>query len=60
MEGLILAWTGLLGACFGSFTNVVAWRLPASNRWSSPADTALNAVMPSTGMSISRFWVGCC
>jgi len=24
MEGLILAWTGLLGACVGSFTNVVA------------------------------------
>ncbi|AHF63198.1 putative type 4 prepilin peptidase [Synechococcus sp. WH 8109] len=28
MEGLILAWTGLLGAGLGSFTNVVAWRLP--------------------------------
>ena len=28
MEGLILALTGLLGACVGSFTNVVAWRLP--------------------------------
>ena len=28
MEGLILAWTGLLGACVGSFTNLVAWRLP--------------------------------
>ena len=28
MEGLILAWTGLLGTCAGSFTNMVAWRLP--------------------------------
>ena len=25
MEGLILVWTGLLGACVGSFINVVAW-----------------------------------
>ena len=28
MEGLILAWTGRLGACVGIFTNVVAWSLP--------------------------------
>ena len=25
MEGLILLWMTLLGACVGSFTNVVAW-----------------------------------
>ncbi len=27
MEGLILVWTGLLGVCVSSFTNVLAWRL---------------------------------
>ncbi|WP_244275883.1 prepilin peptidase [Synechococcus sp. N26] len=33
MEGLILAWAGLLGACVGSFTNVVAWRLIPRRRF---------------------------
>ena len=28
MEGLMLLWTALAGACVGSFTNVVAWRWP--------------------------------
>ena len=28
MESLILIWLALLGACVGSFTNVVAWRWP--------------------------------
>ena len=28
MTGLIILWTAALGACVGSFTNVVVWRLP--------------------------------
>ena len=28
MTGLIILWTAVLGACVGSFTNVVVWRLP--------------------------------
>ena len=60
MEGLILAWTGLLGACVGSFTNVVAWRLPRQESVVFPAATAPNAAMPSAGMTISRCSVGCC
>ena len=58
MEGLILAWTGLLGASVGSFTNVVAWRLPRQESVVFPG-TAPNAAMPSAGMTISRCSVAC-
>ena len=60
MEGLILAWTGLLGACVGSFTNVVAWRLPRQESVVFPGSHCPNAAMPSAGMTISRCSVGCC
>ena len=51
MEGLILAWTGLLGACVGSFTNVVAWRLPRQELVVFPVSRCSNAAMPSAGMT---------
>ena len=60
MEGLILAWTGLLGACVGSFTNVVAWRLPRQESVVFPGSHRPKAAMPSVGMTISWCWVGCC
>ena len=60
MEGLILAWTGLLGAYVGSFTNVVAWRLPRQG-----SVVFLSSHCPKCGHAIrwheiSRCWVGCC
>ena len=33
MESLILIWLVLLGACVGSFTNVVAGAGPGGNPW---------------------------
>ena len=60
MEGLILAWAGLLGACVGSFTNVVAWRLPRQESVVFPGSHC-----PKCGHAIrwhdtSRCSVGCC
>ena len=60
MEGLIVAWTGLLGAYVGSFTNVVAWRLPRQEIVVFPGSRCPNAAMSSAGMTSSQCSVGCC
>ena len=49
---MILLIVALFGACVGSFTNVVVWRLPRQESVVVPGSHCPTAVMPSAGTTI--------